>query len=320
MPSSAEKSFDCGDGPRHKIDVSDFALKYSGNSFDVALQVLSRLKLTGTVEDKTLQTATEATQKWNQFLIGLAEGFNSCAITKKQYNEALLSIYPRMKANAEKILNISKAHEKGQKADLGEVKRLMDEYLEKLKKFAHISGKEEIITTISDKIETEHKKTRELIAEQGKKIDEQGKQISKMYEIITQNKSIPKAKEDDIIRSTKQVEKDIGKDLKNKYDLGYALLYVDKESWYYVPINVELSVNWFSTKIIALSKDQITILLPDFIDKNQNRFTSNTVTLPLVPGASISPFRIGSISLVAEFLDASEKGIAVVIGFQTVKS
>ena len=93
--------------------------------------------------------------------------------------------------------------------------------------------------------------------------------VSKLDEIITQNQLISETQKQEIIRTLKQAEKGQLENLKNKYSLGYALLYIDKESWYFIPRNIELNVNWFSTKIISQSKGQITILLPDFNDKRQ---------------------------------------------------
>lgn len=142
---------------------------------------------------------------------------------------------------------------------------------------------------------------------------------SKLDKIITQNQSISETQKQAILQTLKKAERGQLNNLKKKYDLGYALLYIDKESWYYVPRNVELNVNWFSTKIISQSKRQITILLPDFIDKRQNRFIGNTVSIPRVAGTSISPFLIGSIKLVTECLENSDKGVTIVVGFQNLR-
>ena len=166
-----EEPFDCGDGSRYKIDIKEFAIKYSNKSFEGAFGFLSKLKLGLKVEEKTLQKAAESTQQWNQLLVGLAEGYNSCAITKKQYQEAIRTLYPGMQADAQKILDIGKALEEGGRANLKELVRVLDEYFQKLKKFAQISGKEEIIERISNKVEEEHARTRELIARQETKLD-----------------------------------------------------------------------------------------------------------------------------------------------------
>jgi len=94
QPVVGEDSFYCGDGPRYKIEVKEFAIKYSNKSFEGTFGFLSKLKLGVQVEDKTLQKAAESTQQWNQLLIGIAEGYNSCAITKKQYQEANMHTLP----------------------------------------------------------------------------------------------------------------------------------------------------------------------------------------------------------------------------------
>jgi len=142
---------------------------------------------------------------------------------------------------------------------------------------------------------------------------------SKLDKIITQNQLISKTQKQEIIRKVKKAEKGQLKNLKNKYNLGYALLYIDKESWYFIPRNIELNINWFSTKIISQSKGQITILLPDFIDKRQNRFIGNTVSIQRVVGSSISPFLIGNIKVVTECLDTTNEGATIVVGFQNFK-
>jgi hypothetical protein len=182
VPPQAEEPIDCGDGPRYKIDMKELKIKYSSKSFEGLFGFLSKLKLGVTAEEKTLQKAAESTQQWNQLLIGLAEGYNSCAITKKQYQEAIQSLYPSMKTDAQKMLEIGKAFEKGQRADFKEFKRLMDEYLQKLTKFAQISGKEEIIERISAKLEEEFEKTRKLIERQEGKLDLILEQLGKSSE------------------------------------------------------------------------------------------------------------------------------------------
>lgn len=106
--------------------------------------------------------------------------------------------------------------------------------------------------------------------------------------------------------------------LKSKFNLGYALLYVDKENWYYVPRNIKLNVDWFSTKVISISEQQIKIALPDFTDLNNNQLRSNTLTINRIPGTSVSPFVINSIAVVAEYLSTKNNGSTIVVGFQEV--
>ncbi|MEI9476543.1 MAG: tetratricopeptide repeat protein [Deltaproteobacteria bacterium] len=163
IQSYAQKQLDCGDGPRYRIDVKEFMINYSSKSFEGSLGLLSQLKIGLKAEEKTLQQASEATQQWNQFLIGLAEGYNSCAITKKQYQEAISLLYPALKSDAQGILDIAKSIKEGRAANLNELKQFLDNYVRNLTKFAQISGKEEIIKTLSSKVEEEHEKTREFL-------------------------------------------------------------------------------------------------------------------------------------------------------------
>ncbi len=163
--SAAKEQIKCGDGPRYKIDIEAIKIEYSGISFEGALGFLSKLELGLKFEEETLQKASDTTQQWNQFLIGLAEGFNSCAITKKDYQEAISSLYPGLQVDAKKMLDLGKALEEGRSRDYKEIRRLLDTYVNKIGKFAEIAGKEEIIK----KVEKEHEATREILS---KKIDD----------------------------------------------------------------------------------------------------------------------------------------------------
>lgn len=142
---------------------------------------------------------------------------------------------------------------------------------------------------------------------------------SKLDKIITQNQTISEAQKQEIIKSVECVEKGYLENLKTKYDLGYALLYVDKENWYYVPRNMEVRIDWFSTKLISLSKDQVVIHLPNFIDKNNNHFMGNIAAIPLKSGTSFSPISIGNVRLSTECLDTTDNGATIVIGFGTTE-
>jgi len=189
-PVAGEEPFYCGDGPRYKIEVKEFAIKYSNKSFEGTFRFLSKLKLGLQVEEKTLQKAAESTQQWNQLLIGIAEGYNSCAITKKQYQEAIRTLYPGMQTDAQKMLDIGNAFDEGRRADLKELKRSLDEYFQKLKKFAEISGKKKIIERISDKVEQEHERTRRLFEEKFDLLLAEIKESKEKDRILQDKKSI----------------------------------------------------------------------------------------------------------------------------------
>ena len=113
IPALAEEPFNCGDGPRYKIDVKEFQIKYSGESLKANLGFLSNLKVGLEAEAKTLQKAAESTQNWNQLLVGLAVSYNSCAIPKKQFQEALSTLYPGLQSDAKKMAGYGKDPERG---------------------------------------------------------------------------------------------------------------------------------------------------------------------------------------------------------------
>ena len=172
---SFTESFNCesfGDGPRYKIDVREFQIKYSGESLKANLGFISTLRIGAEMEAKTLQKADESTQQWNQLLVGLAEGYNSCAIPKKQFEEALRSLYPGLQSDARQMVDIGKALQEGRQVDVQAFKRLLDQYFQKLERIAKIGDKKEIIQGISDKIEEEHEKTRKLIKPIEPKLDQ----------------------------------------------------------------------------------------------------------------------------------------------------
>jgi tetratricopeptide (TPR) repeat protein len=184
--SMAEEPFYCEDGPRYKIYVDQLKIKYSGKKFEADLGYLSKFKFTLGAEDKTLQKASEFTKQWNQLLTGLAVAYNSCAITKKQFQDAFFSLYPGMRKDSQRIREIAKKLELGKQTDLKEIKQLLNDFLEKLTKFAQISGKEEIINRISEKIQEEHEETRKILLDAIKDLAaniDQPPELSKLKDI-----------------------------------------------------------------------------------------------------------------------------------------
>src|SRR5438309_1093378 len=85
-----------GDGEHGEIDVKQLQIQYAGVSAHGTLAALAKLG----VDVRTVQTATQETQKLNQYLQALAAGFNNCAISKAQYFEATQLILPRTKQDA----------------------------------------------------------------------------------------------------------------------------------------------------------------------------------------------------------------------------
>jgi hypothetical protein len=145
----AQKSVPCRDGDHILIDLKTIALQYDASSFSTTLNGLSVLHTRLEVNPKRLQEAAAATQQWNEFLKGLVSGYNSCAITSKQYAEGLNRIYPRLKEDAADLEAIRKAISAGQKAESKRLEEIVASYYVNLTRFASISTKDILLEQIS---------------------------------------------------------------------------------------------------------------------------------------------------------------------------
>src|SRR6516165_10376701 len=81
------QEFQCEDGPRRTIDMRDFTTKYSGYSVELEANVQDKEKVSTKVTPAQLQRLTEALQNTQEFRKFVVAGYNSCGITKAQYNE-----------------------------------------------------------------------------------------------------------------------------------------------------------------------------------------------------------------------------------------
>ena len=147
-PCTAQKKVTCADGDRIIIDVKEISIKYDASSFAGTLSSLSVLGARLEVAPKKLQEAAVATQQWDEFLKGLAAGYNSCAITKQQYNDGLNRIYPRLKEDASGLEAIRKELAAGQKADTKRLQQLVGSFYANLQQFAKDSGSEVVLERI----------------------------------------------------------------------------------------------------------------------------------------------------------------------------
>src|SRR5579862_9337971 len=93
----------CGAELRNKIDEKQLALQYGGSELIAVVGPLSFMGARMTAAPKTLQVASAVTQQWNEYLKGLAAGWNACAITKEQYSEALQKLYPSLREDGNSI-------------------------------------------------------------------------------------------------------------------------------------------------------------------------------------------------------------------------
>ena len=125
-----------GDGEHAEIDVRQLQIQYSGVSARGTLDALAKLGL----DVRTVQTATQETQKLNQYLQALAAGFNSCAISKAQYFEATQLILPRAKQDAALMEAVRNEMAAGRKVTEGRLNALIQSYLGNLKELAATTG------------------------------------------------------------------------------------------------------------------------------------------------------------------------------------
>ena len=75
----------CDDGPRRTIDVRSFTNDYWAYSMEFEAALTKEKKLTARLDPKQLQQLSEALQQAMEFRKFVVAGFNSCAISKKQY-------------------------------------------------------------------------------------------------------------------------------------------------------------------------------------------------------------------------------------------
>ena len=146
--AAAQETKHCPDGDHILIDVKQIAIQYDASSFAGTLSSLSVLGARLEVAPTKLQEAAAATQQWDEFLKGLAAGYNSCAVTRRQYADGLNRIYPRLKEDAADLEAIRKIISEGQKTDEKRLQSLVESYYGNLRRFAEISGRDIILERI----------------------------------------------------------------------------------------------------------------------------------------------------------------------------
>lgn len=148
-PAFAQKKITCPNGEvRTEVNVKELALKYDGSSFSATMNGLSVLGSRVSVEPRSLQQAAAATQQWNELLKGLAEGWNACIVSKKQWTEGLNRIYPRLKDDAADLEKIRQLLLQGQQANETRMRTLLDSYLAKIRRFGEISNRQLLLNRI----------------------------------------------------------------------------------------------------------------------------------------------------------------------------
>ena len=146
--AAAQKKIPCPDGDHLEIDLKQIQIQYDASSFAGTLSSLSVLGARLEVAPKKLQEAAAATQQWDEFLKGLAVGYNTCAVTRQQYADGLKRIYPRLNEDAADLEEIRKVISEGRKADERRLQNLLESYYTNLRQFAQSAGKEIILERI----------------------------------------------------------------------------------------------------------------------------------------------------------------------------
>lgn len=81
------REFDCGDGPRRRIDLRDFTLQYSAYSAQFEGEIQGKGRISAKLEPSQLQQLTEAVQQAAEFRKFVIAGYNACALTRDQYGK-----------------------------------------------------------------------------------------------------------------------------------------------------------------------------------------------------------------------------------------
>lgn len=81
----SDKTIECDDGPRKKIDSREFSTTYWAYAVEFEASMGKKARFVGKIDPKQLQELSEAAQQAGGFRKYLVAGYNSCAIKKAQY-------------------------------------------------------------------------------------------------------------------------------------------------------------------------------------------------------------------------------------------
>ena len=153
VSAAAEQPIHCkGDGDHLPISVETLKIRYDGKKFWATISGLKDLGARFQVESASLQQVAVVTQQWNEFLKGLAAGYNSCAITKKEYYEGLNRIYPRLVENITDLERLRKLLEEKGPVDEQRLAQRLEAYFVDLRRFGAVSHQEKLIEQALEEI------------------------------------------------------------------------------------------------------------------------------------------------------------------------
>jgi len=132
----------CPDGEHPQIDVREVSLKYEASGLEATLSGLGVLGAQLTVSPKVLQQAAVATQKMNEFIKALVLGYNACAVSKAEYQEALERLLPGLQGDAGQLEQFRRRLIADQAVDRERFNQIFSRYEHSLKRFAALSGRE----------------------------------------------------------------------------------------------------------------------------------------------------------------------------------
>ena len=247
--AAAQKKIACPDGEHIEIDVKQLSIKYDASSFAGTLSSLSVLGGRLEVAPKQLQEAAAATQQWNQLIVGLAVGYNSCAVTRQQYSDGVNRIYPRLKEDGASLEEMRKLIAEGQKADAKRLQGLISSFYSNLRQFAQVSGQEIILQRIDALSQQVASGKQEIIQQQKEssgQIQQQQKTdtekiLAKLNEIEQRSKQAPLATPAEVGTQISELRKSLlakadaaeaaynkGYDLLNQYRFQEAIPYLQQ--------------------------------------------------------------------------------------------
>jgi tetratricopeptide (TPR) repeat protein len=226
--AAAQKKIPCPDGEHIEIDVKQLSIKYDASSFAGTLSSLNALSGRLEVAPKQLQEAAVATQQWNQLIVGLAAGYNSCAVTRQQYADGVNRIYPRLKEDGASLEGIRKQIAEGQKADARRLQNLISNFYSNLRQFAQAGGQEIVLQRIdaaTEQILQQQKTSTEQIQQQQK--TDTDRILARLNELEERNKQAPLATPEAVGAQISELKKTLyakADAAEAAYNKGYALL------------------------------------------------------------------------------------------------
>ncbi|HXT51078.1 MAG TPA: hypothetical protein VN811_08545, partial [Thermoanaerobaculia bacterium] len=139
-PAGAAKTIRCPDGSqRLELDVGTLSLQYSGDSLSATISSIDILRGHLTVGPTSIHQIATATQLWNEYIKGLAAGYNSCAISRAELSEGLTKVYPRITSTAAELDKFRQALSEGRQVDDQRLQQRLDSYFKDLRRFIDIS-------------------------------------------------------------------------------------------------------------------------------------------------------------------------------------